>query len=475
MASKRRNMFHKNKTQETTEKGRFYSLEMGCEFTGCRQCKPQFDSEADEQERTSEYNEGGYLALEIGRILDNRYQVVRKLGWGVFSTVWMCWDMETGEFVALKIVKDLECDRVIALGEVAMLRSIQERGTEEDVGKSTIVSLRNSFSLPGENGVHVCMVFDVLGKNLLSLVDYEGNKGIHLKNVKSIIKQVLEALSFLHEKCHVVHTDLKPENVFLCVDSDYVRKLALDVVERVWSGQPLATSMVCAGSRRVDSGLRCRLRLLKKVVEGGWSGGDRGGWGRSLEWARLRDSVARGPRSLRVKLGDFGNAVPVGYDYKCTIQTEPYRAPEVILGAGFGCSADIWSVACLAFELATGTVLFEPTKSQSATRPENHLACIMQVCGPVPYGLRLRGRHTFRYFTKFGTLKHLGKVKKIGLKQILVNECGFRKKSAGEFSDFLQAMLNVDPAKRPTATQCLRHPWLAGQRYNYRATPLDEE
>lgn len=36
---------------------------------------------------------GGYYRVGIGEIFVDRYQVVKKLGWGHFSTVWLCWDM----------------------------------------------------------------------------------------------------------------------------------------------------------------------------------------------------------------------------------------------------------------------------------------------------------------------------------------------------------------------------------------------
>lgn len=37
---------------------------------------------------------GGYHPVRIGDLFNNRYHVVRKLGWGHFSTVWLCWDMK---------------------------------------------------------------------------------------------------------------------------------------------------------------------------------------------------------------------------------------------------------------------------------------------------------------------------------------------------------------------------------------------
>ena len=33
---------------------------------------------------------GGYHPVKIGDLFHNRYHVVRKLGWGHFSTVWLC-------------------------------------------------------------------------------------------------------------------------------------------------------------------------------------------------------------------------------------------------------------------------------------------------------------------------------------------------------------------------------------------------
>jgi hypothetical protein len=50
-------------------------------------------SEASEEEDLEDYCKGGYHPVEPGQVYKNgRYTVVRKLGWGHFSTVWLARD-----------------------------------------------------------------------------------------------------------------------------------------------------------------------------------------------------------------------------------------------------------------------------------------------------------------------------------------------------------------------------------------------
>ena len=47
---------------------------------------------------------GGYHPVKVGEKFNgNRYTVLRKLGWGHFSTVWLVFDHCTGGQAALKV------------------------------------------------------------------------------------------------------------------------------------------------------------------------------------------------------------------------------------------------------------------------------------------------------------------------------------------------------------------------------------
>lgn len=84
------------------------------------------------------------------------------------------------------------------------------------------------------------------------------------------------------------------------------------------------------------------------------------------------------------------------------IQTRQYRSVEVLLGAPYNFTADIWSTACLAFELCTGDYLFDPHGGDGYSRDEDHLAHIMELLGMIPVSQIRQGKHASKYFTSYG-------------------------------------------------------------------------
>lgn len=55
----------------------------------------------DQQESYMEYRPGGYCPVQIGDLFNFRYHVIRKLGWGHFSTVWLSWDLQWVKMVLI--------------------------------------------------------------------------------------------------------------------------------------------------------------------------------------------------------------------------------------------------------------------------------------------------------------------------------------------------------------------------------------
>lgn len=173
--------------------------------------------------------------------------------------------------------------------------------------------------------------------------------------------------------------------------------------------------------------------------------------------------IVQDEKNLQVKIADLGNACWTYHHFTEDIQTRQYRSLEVILGSGYTTSADLWSLACMAFELATGDYLFEPHSGENYTRDEDHIAHIIELLGPIPFDLAMSGKYSGEFFSKRGQLRHINQLRPWEMYEVLTEKYEWSTRDAAEFSDFLLPMLNYNIYERATALECLNHPWITAQ------------
>jgi hypothetical protein len=82
-----------------------------------------------------------------------------------------------------------------ARDEITLLSQISAGDPDSD---KHCCKLLDSFEHSGPHGLHVCMVFEVLGDNLLSLIKAFDYKGVPLPVVRTLTRQMLVALDYLH-------------------------------------------------------------------------------------------------------------------------------------------------------------------------------------------------------------------------------------------------------------------------------------
>lgn len=98
---------------------------------------------------------------------------------------------------------------------------------------------------------------------------------------------------------------------------------------------------------------------------------------------------------ISIKIADLGNATPSTRHYTEEIQTRQYRAPEAILGRkDWDARADIWSVACVVFELLTAEYLFDPQgQGELFSKDDDHMAQIIELLGDFALDIKMGGRY----------------------------------------------------------------------------------
>ncbi|KFG79145.1 protein kinase-like protein [Metarhizium anisopliae] len=297
-----------------------------------------------EEEELPKYKAERYYPVLIGQVLQDRYQITGKLGFGGGSTVWACRDLKQDTALTVKICATGETGEKDARQEVAISDHIKSIDAPHHPGKELLRIALENFEIEGPNGNHECLLFALLGRPLTEFRKLFPGNALDSNVLRQTLLCIIMGLDFLHQ-VGVVHTDLSPNNIL-------------------------------AGLGPQDSG------VFGQIEE--------------LELATPSPRKVLPDRSIYLSYQlPITHGAPVITDYGAARLGEPgekhsgdvmpgvYRAPEIIMGADWDSKIDMWSLGVMVWDLFEGGRLF---RAISADRLDDqlHLAEMVSLLGPPP-------------------------------------------------------------------------------------------
>ena len=339
----------------------------------------------------------GYYRTTIGEMLGDRYRVARYGGQGVFSTVLICTN-ENDEKKTEVAIKIIRANETMKKASEKELHILKTIAKHDHPGRRFNIELLEQFF----HRNHTCLVFEPLSMNLRMLLKkLAAGVGISIVAVQRFATQIFLALRQLRV-LNIVHADLKPDNI-----------------------------------------------LISKNHQ-------------------------------TIKVCDFGSAfylddpenAPTPY-----LVSRFYRAPEICLGLAYDTKIDIWSAGCCLYEMFTSKVLFQGKNNNLM------LDKFMELKGPFPrkmirrhfksFELMQRAPHfdtdfTFRKHavdpvTKADTVKLVTYTKNTqDLGHMMSKHIGNNSntKLVFQLRDLLERCFLLDPSKRISAKEALKHPFI---------------
>lgn len=396
----------------------------------------------------------------LGSVLLNKYVVCYYLGGGVSSKVLLAYHLQEKKFYAMKMF--FSTDDEDGRFEVSILKNCKS-----DTNKY-LLKIKESFDFEHEGELYMCYVMPLMAGDVMDILSKgKYSKGMDYEKMVNIIYQTLCGLKSLHLR-NILHSDVKPENVFVEGVSTKV-KMFIDEFKKLMIDKKISDLM--------KKGYKLKVKNL--IEEFNKEFHDDNDTESDVSDTRYQFDESEDDSdyeydqdcSIPVKyidepkcvVADLGRAINLNKvkddeEYE-EIQTRHYMAPEAILKIKYSTKADVWSVGCMIYELLTGKTLFAPDKSRRISTDRKHISDIVSLFGSIPKHMMKESPDYFILFKKNGLIKGVGDINNRDLKQELLEKTAYEL-SNNEINDLmvlLKGMLEIDPKKRMSVDQCLAH------------------
>jgi serine/threonine-protein kinase SRPK3 len=187
---------------------------------------------------------------------------------------------------------------------------------------------------------------------------------------------------------------------------------------------------------------------------------------RPLRYFYFNEEDSRRVVEFDIALGDWGVSSWITHHLTERIQPVALRAPEVLIGAPWDQSTDLWNLGALLLELYRAVRMFDGrVPPDGHYEVKQHIAEIVDLFGPFPKELLEKGNQEIvkDIFDEDGKPRGFQPL----VRPPLASEAFMPKlneEARAEFDSFLRTMMKINPAERPSTEDLLRHPWLAAMR-----------
>ena len=415
-------------------------------------------------------------------ILNSKYALIEKIGYGSYSSVWLAYSIPDDKYYAIKIQNCEDYDEGVF--ELRILRKIKELKNDyminiidgfEIIKKDKIFKQIKKGNKSYNKKViecrrHICMVLPLMAGSVYSLIKKGSfENGLNEELLTKCIKTIIYSINDLHKKLKICHTDLKPENILISGKSKYVEELIQEYSKHDFKNYfklnyekqlklkdwNINSSNYKKKTSKLKSDILklCHKNILKNmdhIIDN-----------KSSEYQSVDDTTQTSESSsessdkkindidikytenCKIQLTDFGSNMKIIDLDDDEIQTRYYRAPEVILGLKYNEKIDIWSIGCMIYELYTGEILFDPEKDKDFSRDFHHLFLIEEICGEFPKHMIKKSPRNKEFFKNY-KLNCKKKINLINIESLIKKD----NKLSNKIIEIIKKCLIIDPNLR---------------------------